>query len=213
MKSREFEPILYIVGMMALFLLQGCDKENEQEPGILLTNEIPVMQVDMRVVIPVHPSSLKYFDYVVCYTDNTGEEYRDTIQETQGGLTVDDWMDHEYDFANSRDSQDTDILYTKNYCYKTLPVMCKCEVNLLPKVSRDSVVSFCYTIPKPYIFSGVIFNSHSYTPQLESTDVGGITTIKLDPISIDTFMSAYGTRFCSSCIVRSDYDGISTLFY
>ena len=54
MKSKKFDPIVYIVGMIALFLLQGCDKENEQEPEIPPVNGRPVKLVDINVVIPVH---------------------------------------------------------------------------------------------------------------------------------------------------------------
>ena len=248
MKSRKFEPIVYIVGLIALFLLPGCDKENEQDPEIPPTNgDIPVKQVDMKVVIPIHPSSLEYFDYMVSYTDNSGEEYCDTIAERKGGLTVDDWifdyvgrytdnsgeeycdtiaerkggitvedwMDQEYEALRdkSRASQDCDIYYVKNFAYKELPVACRCEVTMVPKVSRDSIVSFSYTIPKPYIFSRVIFDSHSYTPQMGNNEIEGTEILKFDSIRIGTFLSAYGTWFCSTCSVKSDYDGISASFY
>ena len=215
MKSRKFEPIVYIVGLMALFLLPGCDKENEQDPEIPPTNgDIPVKQVDMKVVIPIHPSSLEYFDYMVSYTDNSGEEYCDTIAERKGGLTVDDWIVQEYEAPRdkSRASQDCDIYYVKNFAYKELPVACRCEVTMVPKVSRDSIVSFSYTIPKPYIFSRVIFDSHSYTPQMGNSEIEGVEILKLDSITIGNFLSVYGDWFCSTCRVEGDYDGVSVSF-
>ena len=215
MKSKKFEPIVYIVGLMALFLLPGCDKENEQDPEIPPTNgDIPVKQVDMKVVIPIHPSSLEYFDYMVCYTDNSGEEYCDTIAERKGGLTVEDWIVQEYEAPRdkSRASQDCDIYYVKNFAYKELPVECRCEVTMVPKVSRDSIVSFSYTIPKPYIFSRVIFDSHSYTPQMGSSEIEGVEILKLDSITIGNFLSVYGDWFCSTCRVEGDYDGVSVSF-
>ena len=216
MKSKKFEPIVYIVGLIALFLLPGCDKENEQDPEIPPTNgDIPVKQVDMKVVIPIHPSSLKYFDYMVSYTDNSGEEYCDTIAERKGGLTVEDWIVQEYEAPRdkSRASQDCDIYYVKNFAYKELPVACRCEVTMVPKVSRDSIVSFSYTIPKPYIFSRVIYASHSYTPQMGNSEIEGVEILKLDSITIGNFLSVYGDWFCSVCNVKGDYDGISVSFH
>ena len=216
MKSKKFEPIVYIVGLIALFLLPGCDKENEQDPEIppAIGGDMPVKQVDMKVVIPIHPSSLKYFDYMVCYTDNSGEEYCDTIAERKGGLTVEDWIVQEYEAPRdkSRASQDCDIYYVKNFAYKELPVACRCEVTMVPKVSRDSIVSFSYTIPKPYIFSRVIFDSHSYTPQMGNSEIEGVEILKLDSITIGNFLSVYGDWFCSFCRVEGDYDGVSVSF-
>ena len=202
---------------MACCLYQGCQEEPEiSDIGEIVvdgdgnnngnnngnsngnSNGIPnseeVKQVDIKVVIPVHPSSLKYFDYNIIYSDNTGEEYRDTIREGQ--------------------IQDgADIYYVKNLVYKKLPLICRCEVTLVPKVSRDSVVSFSYTIPKPSIFSRVIFNSHSYTPETGSNDIEGVEVLNLDEIRIGTFLSTYGSWFCSTCSVKKDYDGVNINFY
>ena len=50
------------------------------------------------------------------------------------------------------------------------------------KVSRDAVVSFSYTVPKPYIFSRVIFNSHSYS-QIARPEIEGLEVVKFDDIS------------------------------
>lgn len=203
--------ISWVISLFVLLPIQGC----ERKPDIGVASTAVAKQVDMKVVIPVHPSSLKYFDYVVCYSDNSGEEYRDTIREKKGGITVEDWIIQEYEvtLARSRASQDCDIYYVKNHAYKALPVVCRCEVTLVPKVSRDSVVSFSYTIPKPYIFSRVIFNSHSYTPQIGNSDIEGVDILKLDSIRIGTFLSAYGSWFCSTCSVKADYDGIACTFY
>ena len=197
MKYKKSELRFFILGLIASFFLQGCDKDNEQEktPELPPENSISVKQVDMKVVIPIHPSSLDYFDYVVCYSDNTGEEYRDTISQNV-----------------STQALDEDIYYIKNFVYKSIPVVCRCEVNLLPKVSRDSVVSFSYTIPKPYIFSRAIFDSHSYTPQMGNSEIEGVEILKLDSITIGNFLSVYGAWFCSFCRVEGDYDGVSVSF-
>lgn len=199
---------------MACCLYQGCQEEPEiSDIGEIVvdgegngngnsnnSNGIPnsadVKQVDIKVVIPAHPSSLKYFDYNIIYSDNTGEEYRDTIREGQ-----------------MLDGSRADIYYVKSFAYKSLPLICRCEVELVPKVSRDSVVSFSYTIPKPYIFSRVIFDSHSYTPETGSSDIEGVEVLNLDEIRIGTFLSTYGSWFCSTCSVKKDYDGVSTSFY
>ena len=83
---------------------------------------------------------------------------------------------------------------------------------MVPKVSRDSIVSFSYTIPKPYIFSRVIFDSHSYTPQMGNSEIEGVEILKLDSITIGNFLSVYGDWFCSFCRVEGDYDGVSVSF-
>lgn len=220
-----------MAGLMACFLYQGCQEEpeyngfansvvnggdigndnsNSNSNSNANSNSTAAKQVDMKVVIPVHPSSLKYFDYIICYSDNTGEEYRDTLSERR--LSDNIGQVHR-DIIRKEKLQDVDIYYTKNFCYKRLPVICRCEVTLVPKVSRDSVVSFSYTTPKPYIFSRVIFSSHSYTPQMGNADIEGVEILKLDNIRIGTFLSAYGSWFCSTCSVKKDSDGISATFH
>lgn len=175
--------------MIALLLFQGCDKEQESLFGF--ASSTAVKQVDMAVIVPIHPSSLEYFDYCISYSDNTGEEYRDTVRNA---------------------FPDIDNYWRKNFAYKSLPVVCRCEVSLIPKVSRDAVVSFSYVIPKPYLFSRVIFNSHSYAPSV-SPEIGGLAVMKIDNIRIGTFMSEYGSYFVSTCSVKEEYDGISCSSY
>ena len=68
-KSRIFNPFIYALGIVALLLLQGCDKELESLLGLgAAENSATVRQVDMVVVVPVHPSSLEYFDYCIIYS-------------------------------------------------------------------------------------------------------------------------------------------------
>lgn len=104
----------------------------------------------MAVIVPIHPSSLEYFDYCISYSDNTGEEYRDTVR------------------------------------------------NAFPDIA--------------YIFSRVIFNSHSYDSNVRP-EIEGLEIVKFDDIRMGTFMSAYGSTFISGCSVKEDYDGISCMSY
>ncbi len=176
-----------------LLLLQGCDKEPESLLGLgAAENSATVRQVDIDVIVPIHSSSLKYFDYCITYTDNEGIEYRDTVRTASPENDV--------------------LLWKKDFVYKSLPILCKCETILIPKVSRDSVVSFSYVIPKPYLFSRIIFNSHSYGPNV-SPEIGGLNVVKVEDIRIDTFMSAYGSYFVSACSIKEEYDGISCSSY
>ena len=193
MKFKIFKPFVCITGVIAMLLLQGCDKELESLFGFgAVENNATVRQVDIDVNVPIQSSSLKYFDYCITYTDNEGIEYRDTVRNA---------------------SPDNDVLlWRKGFVYKSLPILCKCETILVPKVSKDSEVSFSYVIPKPYIFSRVIFNSHSYTPVL-GPEIEGVETVKIDNMRIGTFLSAYGSFYVSTCSVKEEYDGISCSSY
>ena len=213
MKTKIFNTFLCITSMIALLLLQGCDEGLWLGFGAV-RNSASVKQVDMAVIVPVHPSSLKYFDYCISYTDNTGIEYRDTIVGNNGGIYVDDWNVPEYtnNTAPSKASPDNDIYCKKNFSYKSLPVVCRCEIRLVPKVPRDSAVSFSYIIPKPYIFSRVIFNAHSYDSNVRP-EIEGLEVMKIENMKIGTFMSAYGSDFVTTCSVKEEYDGISCSSY
>ena len=91
-------------------------------------------------------------------------------------------------------------------------MVCRCEIILVPKVSRDSEVPFSYIIPNPYIFSRVIFDPHSYDPSV-SPEIGGLEVVKFDDIRIESFMSAYGSYFVSTCSVKEEYGEISCSYY
>ncbi|MCQ2158953.1 MAG: hypothetical protein MJY43_03915 [Bacteroidales bacterium] len=186
MKTGKFNPFACIAGVIALFLLQGCDKEI----GLLLGSAgSTVKQIDMTVLVPIHPSSLEYFDYCISYSDNTGEEYRDTVRNAL---------------------PDNDIFYwMETFAYKSNSVVCRCEVELVPKVSRDSVVSFSYTVPKPCIFSRVIYGSHSTYDPIIRPGTEGLEVLDIEDMRIGTFMSAYGSYFVSTCRVKEEYGSIS----
>ena len=76
-------------------------------------------QIDITVSIPAHSSSLEFFDYVISYTDNNGTEYRDTI----------------------RKSSPDNIYMMTTFSYTSLPLTCRCEVSIVPKVPRRTRVS------------------------------------------------------------------------
>ena len=210
MKIMKFKAIIWMAGLMACSLLMGCEEDPAIEGPIAIddingnglgngtsngtTNSSNVKQVDIKVV-PIHPSSLKYFDYNIIYSDNAGVEYRDTVRE---GKILED----------SR----TGTYYVKSFAYKSVPVVCRCEVTMMPKVSRDSVVSFSYITPKPFIFSRVIFDSHSYTPETGNANIEEVTVINIDNARIGDFLSTYGSWFYSTCYVKANYDGVSTSF-
>ncbi len=211
MKTIKFKAILWVAGLMACSLFQGCQEEpeisdiseisdnangndNGASNGNGNSNSTAVRQVDMTVITPVHPSSLKYFDYNICYTDNNGTEYRDTIQE---GILP--------------DAQGPYIYHKRTFQYRSLPVICRCEVEMVPKVSADLVVSFSYIVPKPYIYPRILFNS-TRPSETETNDPEGIKVQRID-MSIGTFLSTYGSRFISTCSVKEDNPGISTTFY
>lgn len=211
MKIMKFKAIIWMAGLMACSLLMGCEEDPAIEGPIAIddingnglsngtsngtTNSSNVKQVDIKVVVPIHPSSLKYFDYNIIYSGNDGVEYRDTVRE---GKILED--------------SHTGTYYVKSFAYKSVPVVCRCEVTMMPKVSRDSVVSFSYTTPKPIIFSRVIFDSHSYTPETGNANIEDVTVINIDNARIGDFLSTYGSWFCSTCYVKSNYDGVSTSF-
>lgn len=140
-------------------------------------------QVDITIVIPVHSSSLDYFDYCLRYTDNVGREYRDTIRNSNVAAT----------------SLEEVTCHTKTFSYRDLPVACTAMVELMPKVSGDTKATFSYIVPKPYIYPTITSGSQSFSPTVEGLD------IIIDSISIDEFLSFYGTRFSS--YLRLNVDG------
>ncbi len=125
---------LLTASVICMLLLGSCDGDSDDDviPDIDInlgaddnsknSNDISAKQVDMTVFVPIHPSSLEYFDYVIHYYDNRGVENRDTIQESSGGLSVDDWnyVDIEITLdAGHRDtiqgSYDGIVVYEWNY--------------------------------------------------------------------------------------------------
>ena len=76
-----------------------------------------------------------------------------------------------------------------------------CEVELVPKVSMDSVVSFSFINPKPLIYSNVYYDSSSTSDSIGNYDIEDHGVQRFDEIRIDTFLSTYGSYFVSTCRV------------
>lgn len=104
-----------------MFLLQGCDKDPEPcieiggvENGAV-ENGTTAKQVDIVEIVPIHSTSLKYFDYVIQYYDNTGKERRDTVRE---GTSL---------------SEDC---FMRTFSYDSYFVSCSATVVLIPRVNE-----------------------------------------------------------------------------
>lgn len=108
-----------------------------------------VKQVEMTVVVPIHPSSLEYFDYVVCYSDNRGTLARDTIHYVR--FSDDDQTNGNLD----------NCCYTRTLSYNDLPVTSTITVEMIPVKERSSMVSFNFYTPKPCIFPNVHYSTTS----------------------------------------------------
>ena len=199
--------LLMMTGIICLLMLGSCEEDSQNLLG---------KHVDMTLVVPVHPTSLKYFDFCVKYNDNQGGVYSDTIQGSYGGITVDDWdyVDIEITLAPARRvaSKSTDCL-VKTYSYDTMPVTCTAVVEMIPKKEVTTVKDFYFYIPKPYIISSV----HNSTKQPELGEavehtMGVIESIKIDSMSVSSFQSLYGTTFMSRCGVYEAGDGYESYF-
>lgn len=199
--------LLMMTGIICLLMLGSCEEDSQNLVG---------KHVDMTLVVPVHPTSLKYFDFCVKYNDNQGAERQDTIQGSYGGITVDDWdyVDIEITLAPARRvaSKSTDCL-VKTYSYDTMPVTCTAVVEMIPKKEVTTVKDFYFYIPKPYIISSV----HNSTKQPELGEavehtMGVIESIKIDSMSVSSFQSLYGTTFMSRCGVYEAGDGYESYF-
>ena len=199
--------LLMMTGIICLLMLGSCEEDSQNLVG---------KHVDMTLVVPVHPTSLKYFDFCVKYNDNQGAERQDTIQGSYGGITVDDWdyVDIEITLAPARRvaSKNTDCL-VKTYSYDTMPVTCTAVVEMIPKKEVTTVKDFYFYIPKPYIISSV-HNSTKQTELGEAVEhtMGVIESIKIDSMSVSSFQSLYGTTFMSRCGVYEAGDGYESYF-
>ena len=196
-----------MTGIICLLMLGSCEEDSQNLVG---------KHVDMTLVVPVHPTSLKYFDFCVKYNDNQGAERQDTIQGSYGGITVDDWdyVDIEITLAPARRvaSKNTDC-FVKTYSYDTVPVTCTAVVEMIPKKDVTTVKDFYFYIPKPYIIPSV-HNSKEQLGLGEAMEhtMGVIESIKIDSMSVSSFQSLYGTTFMSRCGVYEAGDGYEFYF-
>ncbi len=202
------------------FAFCSCEKDDEEDVNNALSEDSgltlnSIKQVDMTVVVPIHPSSLKYFDYVVRYFDNQGAVHDDTIQGTLGGIVVDDWnyVDIEITLAATKAASNNNNCYIRTFSYANLPVSCNVSVEMIPKKDCTSVESFFFYIPKPYIYPNVYYSETSVPNESPDHVMEGVESIKIDSMTISSFQSTYGTTFSSCCMVRDCLDGYEIFLY
>lgn len=204
-----YKSFLIIVGVLSTLLLCSC----ESNPAV--DSSPSVKQIDITVMVPVESTSLEYFDYVVRYSDNNSLIQIDTIRKENGGIVVEDWQDggsYEITLAECRTGLDNHNCYVKTYSYTSLPVSTNVTVELTPKYSKDSVVSFSFITPKPYIYPNVYFSEPSIPKGSINRTLHGINVLRIDSMTICKFLSIYGETFTSCCQVK-ECNGVDTTFY
>lgn len=98
-----------LLAAVCLLTIASCSKGGQD--SALLSSSI--RQIDITEVVPIHSSSLEYFDFVFKYSDNLGKEEEHTIRD---------------------DSSLSNGCYVKTYSYRGIPVACRASVKLVPKV-------------------------------------------------------------------------------
>lgn len=171
-----------IMAAVCLLTIASCSKGG-QEPALQSPS---IRQVEITEVVPIHSSSLEYFDFAFKYSDNRGREEKYTIRD---------------------DSSLINGCYVKTYSYSGLPVAGSAMVELVPKVPRTDVVSFTFIKPKPYAIPRVIFSSSGGTPDIEGTRPEGYEDIPIESMSVDEFLSTYGTTFFTHTMILDSADG------
>lgn len=166
-----------------LFTMASCSTDWLEQ----LLRDSAARQVDITEIVPIHSSSLKYFDFAIRYMDNTGREQRDTVRE---GASL------------SRDC------FMRTFSYTEYAVACNAVVELIPQVPVDEVVSFTFIIPKPFLIPLIQSSSKRGAASTEDFNSKWYEEISIDSIPMDEFLTKYGRIFTSSCQVLEDYDGI-----
>ena len=175
--------------MLGLMMLAACSKDGK-EPAPSFSS---VRQIDITEVVPIHESSLEYFDYVLTYQDNDGQTKVDTIR---GGSSLNYGC------------------YIQTYSYTKCPVSCMATVEMVPIVPETEVVSFTFIVPKPYLTSNIYYSSSGAADGRGSALPEGYKEIKIDSMEIGKFLSTYGTTFISTCrVLGEDGEGIQITSY
>ena len=193
--------LLLMTGIICTFLFGSCEEENNEENLNGFSN---AEQVDMTVIVPIHPSSLEYFDYVIHYYDNRGVECRDTIQNPSGGIEVVDWI-----AVNGISNN----CYVRTFSYDDLFVTCSVNVEMIPKKGLTTMDPFYFYIPKPYISPSVHDPKTSVIGETASHIMEGVECIHIDAMDIESFQSTYGRTFSSHCGLTDSYVGYEIFFY
>lgn len=167
---------------VCLLTIASCSKGGQESA----LQSPSIRQVEITEVVPIHSSSLEYFDFAFKYSDNLGMEEEYTIRD---------------------DSSLSNGCFVKTYSYRWLPVAGRAIVELVPKVPRTDVVSFTFIKPKPYAIPRVIFSSSGGTPDIDGTRPGGYEEIPVESMSVDEFLSTYGTMFFANTMIVDSADG------
>ena len=190
MKTKFFYPFVCTC-IFSLFLLQGCDKDPEPcieiggvENGAV-ENGTTAKQVDIVEIVPIHSTSLKYFDYVIQYYDNTGKERRDTVREG-ASLSEDCFM--------------------RTFSYDSYFVSCSATVVLIPRVNE--LEPFTFIKPKPYLLPIIGPKDWDNRPRPEWFEI-----IPVESMPVEEFLSTYGRVFSSTCGIYETYDGLNIFTY
>lgn len=192
--------ILFLMtGIICTFLFGSCEEDEEY-----LNGNSTAQQVDMTVIVPIHPSSLEYFDYVIHYYDNRGVECRDTIQNPSGGIEVVDWI-----AANGISNN----CYVRTFSYDDLFVTCTVNVEMIPKKGLTTMDPFYFYIPKPYITPSVHDPKTSVIGETASHIMEGVECIHIDAMDLESFQSTYGRTFSSHCGLTDSYVDYEIFFY
>ena len=166
------------IALFGLLVLAACTKAGE--------NSNSVKGIDITEAIPVHESSLEYFEFVATYCDNSGLKEVVNINDVP---------------LNSIDC------YVKTYRYNECPVSCMATVELVPKVPESEVVSFTFIIPKPLLYENVHSSSNVESEGVDTVLPESYERIKIESMEIGEFMSKYGTMFSSACTIYEDGEG------
>lgn len=182
---------LLMATALCCLLLAGCDDDDNPNG-----EKNSVKQIDMTVVVPIHPSSLAYFDYAIQYQDNQGAKYNDTVRETI-----------------ATEALSASKCYVKTYCYNKAPVACSVTVDMLPKCD-DGIVGPCYFYPpKPYIYSNVYDDALPELGDPLNQHLENIECIRIDAMPLSKFQSTYGLTFTTHCQVKKGVDGYEGISY
>lgn len=176
--------------LTALTTLISCS----EDPIVSDLTAPVVKQIDVTVMIPVHSSSLEYFDYVIRYTDNQGQVCNDTICARSYGIVVEDWQDGgSYEITLGSDA----TTYVRTFSYTTSPVSCMAEVTLIPKT--DGMITCYMYSPKPYLYTNTYYSDLCEPISTDEFEISGAFYVNMYP---DEFESAYGFHYITTAQVK-----------
>lgn len=192
---------LLMATAICILLLGSC---NDDDDAISDFESVSAKQVDMTVVVPIHPSSLEYFDYVIRYDDNQGVENKDTIQEAS---------DETFAKGRAKKASLVNDCYIRTFSYDNMHVSCVTSVEMIPKADYEILDSFSFYIPKPYIFPIVRNSTKSDIDWNFNGLPEGVESIWIDSMLLSDFLTTYGTLFSSQCVINNDMVGYEIFFY